>query len=216
MQNDRELWLIRHGETEWSTRGAHTGSTDIALTQQGRQQAAMVGLQLEGKEFSHVLTSPRQRAIETCRLAGFGAVAEIEDAIQEWNYGPYEGKTTSEIRKDQTDWSVWKDGVPGGETIDQVAARAAKVIEKCLRFAGPVLLFSHAHFLRVLTACWLGLEPQAGRLFRLDVASLSVLGFERENRVIRHWNERAGQLPHRRVRPLGSTRDRARPTQANP
>lgn len=216
MHEDLEIWLVRHGETEWSIIGAHTGITDVALTHRGRDQAAIIGSQLEGKQFARVLTSPRQRARETCRLAGFGEVAEIEDAIQEWDYGAYEGKATSEIRRTRPDWSLWNDGVPDGETIDQVAGRAARVIEKCLRCTGPVLLFSHAHFLRVLTSCWLGLEPQAGRLFGMDVASLSVLGFERENRVIRHWNEMVGQLPHRRVRPLGSTPDRARPTQVNP
>jgi probable phosphoglycerate mutase len=216
MHEDVEIWLVRHGETEWSIIGAHTGITEVALTHQGRQQAAMIGVQLAGKQFARVLTSPRQRALETCRLAGFGEAAEIEDAIQEWNYGAYEGKSTSEIRRSRPDWSLWKDGVPDGETIDQVAARAAKVIDECLRGTGPVLLFSHAHFLRVLTSCWLGLEPQAGRLFGMDVASLSVLGFERENRVIRLWNEGVGQLPHRRVRGLGSAPDWARLTQANP
>lgn len=215
MQEDLEIWLVRHGETEWSIIGAHTGKTDVALTHQGRHQAAMIGVQLEGKQFARVLTSPRQRARETCQLAGFGEMAEIEDAIQEWNYGAYEGKSTSEIRRTRPDWSLWKDGVPDGETIDEVAARAAKVIEECLRCAGPVLLFSHAHFLRVLASCWLGLEAQAGRLFGMDVASLSVLGFERENCVIRHWNQMVGQLPHRRIRGLGSARDRARLTEAN-
>jgi broad specificity phosphatase PhoE len=203
MHEDPELWLVRHGETEWSIIGAHTGKTDVALTHLGRQQAATLGVRLQGKQFAHVLTSPRSRALETSRLAGFGDVAEVEDGLQEWDYGTYEGKATSEIRKTQPNWSIWRDGVPDGEFIHQVAARAARIIEKCLVFPGPVLLFSHAHFLRVLTACWLGLEPQAGRLFGMDVASISVLGFERETRVIRLWNDVLDQVPYRRVRALG-------------
>lgn len=200
-----EMWLVRHGETEWSVSGAHTGVTEVALTDRGRRQAAMLGRQLEGKHFARVLTSPRQRAQETCRLAGFGDVSQTEDAIQEWNYGSYEGKTTSQIRQTRPEWSIWKDGAPGGESINQVATRAKKVIAQCERYSGPVLLFSHAHFLRVLGACWLGLEPVAGNLLALDVASLSILGHERETRVIRLWNDIAGLLPHRRIRALGGS-----------
>jgi broad specificity phosphatase PhoE len=198
------MWLIRHGETEWSVSGAHTGVTEIALTDQGRRQAAAIGRQLEGRHFGRVLTSPRERAKETCRLAGFGNVAEIEDGIQEWNYGSYEGKTTSEIKQARPEWSVWRDSAPDGETIDQVATRAKKIIVACERGSGPVLLFSHAHFLRVLAACWLGLPAETGRLFAMDVASLSILGYERENRVIRLWNDPASPLSHRRMRALGS------------
>lgn len=207
------MWLVRHGETEWSVSGAHTGVTEVALTDRGRRQAVILGRQLQGKHFAQVLTSPRQRAQETCRLAGFGDVAETEDAIQEWNYGSYEGKTTSEIRQIRPEWSIWKDGPAGGESIGQVATRAKKIITQCERYSGPVLLFSHAHFLRVLAACWLGLESVAGRLFEMDVASLSILGHERETRVIRLWNDIAGLLPHRRVRALGSDHSKMRGTE---
>jgi len=204
MDERLEMWLVRHGETEWSMKGAHTGITDVALTDRGRHQAAMIGRQLEGKRFVRVLTSPRERARETCRLAGFGNTAQTEDAIQEWNYGSYEGKTTSEIRQVRPEWSIWKDGPQDGETIDQVAARANLVITDCVSFSGAVLLFSHAHFLRILAACWLGLEPGTARFFGMDVASLSVLGHERETRVIRLWNDVAGLLPNRRVRAIGN------------
>lgn len=205
-----EMWLVRHGETEWSVSGAHTGVTEVALTDRGRRQATMLGRQLEGKHFARVFTSPRQRAQETSRLAGFGNVAEIENAIQEWNYGSYEGKTTSEIRRTRPEWSIWKDGAAGGESISQVETRAEKVIAQCEPCSGAVLLFSHAHFLRVLAACWLGLKPGAGELFALDVASLSILGYERETRVIRLWNDITGLLPHRRVRALGSNDSKIR------
>lgn len=209
-QEGLEMWLVRHGETEWSISGAHTGLTEVALTDRGRRQAAMIGRQLEGRHFDRVFASPRQRAQETCRLAGFGDVAKTDEAIQEWNYGSYEGKTTSEIRQIRPNWSIWTDGAAGGETIDQVATRAKKIITQCESFPGPVLLFSHAHFLRVLAACWLGLDPVAGRLFAMDVASLSILGHERENRVIRLWNDIAGLLPHRRVRALGDDHSKMR------
>jgi broad specificity phosphatase PhoE len=192
MQQNPELWLVRHGETEWSIIGAHTGKTDVLLTERGVHQAAIIGARLEGKQFTRVLASPRVRARETCRLAGFGEIAEIDQALQEWDYGAYEGKSTSEIRTTVPDWSLWKDGVPGGETLNEVAVRALKVIQECLRSGGPVLLFSHAHFLRVLTACWLGLVPHAGSLFALDVASVSVLGLERGCPVIQRWNECCG------------------------
>ncbi len=204
MDEPLQMWLVRHGETEWSVSGAHTGTTDVALTDRGRRQAVMIGRQLEGKRFVRVLTSPRERAQETCRLAGFGNVAQTEDAIQEWNYGSYEGKTTSEIRQVRPEWSIWKDGPAGGETIDQVARRANLVITDCVSCSGAVLLFSHAHFLRILAACWVGLQPDAGRFFSMDVASLSILGHERETRVFRLWNDVAGLPPNRRVRAIGS------------
>lgn len=210
MEERLELWLVRHGETEWSATGAHTGITEVPLTDRGRSQAAMIGRQLQGKQFIRVLTSPRERAKETCRLAGFGKVAEIEDGIQEWNYGSYEGKTTSEVRQVRPEWSIWRDGAPGGETVDQVATRAKKIIVDCERVSGPTLLISHAHFLRVLAACWLGLPAEAGRLFAMDVASLSVLSYERGNRVIRLWNDTASPKSHRRLRALGSDGEKAR------
>jgi len=183
-----ELWLIRHGETEWSRSGAHTGRTDLPLTDAGREKAAAIGRQLDGKQFALVLTSPLERARETCRLAGNGAVAQVEPNLREWDYGDYEGRTTDEIRKVAPGWSIWTGRVPAGETIDQVAARARAVIERAISAEGDVALFAHGHILRILTACWLELPPAAGRLFALATASLSTLGYERETRVIKRWN----------------------------
>jgi probable phosphoglycerate mutase len=183
-----ELWLIRHGETEWSRSGAHTGRTDLPLTDAGREKAAAIGRQLDGKQFALVLTSPLGRARETCRLAGYVDVAQVEPNLSEWDYGDYEGRTTDEIRKVAPGWSIWTGGAPGGETIDQVAARARAVIERAIHAEGDVALFAHGHVLRVMTACWLELPPAGGRLFALATASLSTLSYERETRVIRRWN----------------------------
>jgi broad specificity phosphatase PhoE len=183
-----EIWLIRHGETEWSRSGAHTGRTDIPLTGAGRARAAAIAEYLRGRNFALVLTSPLQRARETCRLAGYGGVAQIDPDLREWDYGGYEGRTTAEIRQQSPDWALWKDGVPNGETVEQVGVRAARVIERVGRVEGDVALFAHGHLLRILTAVWLGLEPAAGRLFALGTASISTLGYERENRVITRWN----------------------------
>jgi probable phosphoglycerate mutase len=183
-----ELWLIRHGETEWSRSGAHTGRTDLPLTEQGRRNAEAVGRLLKGRPFALVLVSPLRRAVETCRLAGYGAVAQIEPRLQEWDYGDYEGRTTTDIQKEIPGWSQWSSPIPNGESIDQVAARARGVIERAVAAGGDVALFAHAHILRILTACWLGLPPADGRLFALDTASLSTLGYERETRVISRWN----------------------------
>lgn len=184
-----QLWLIRHGETEWSRSGAHTGRTDLPLTDLGRQKAAALGRYLGGRPFALVLASPLQRARETCRLAGYGDVAQIEDNLCEWDYGDYEGRTTPEIRKQTPDWNLWISGVPNGETIAQVAQRAEAVIARALGAGGDVALFAHGHILRILTARWLDLPPEAGRLFALETASISVLGYERETRVIRRWND---------------------------
>jgi len=183
-----EIWLIRHGETAWTISGAHTGRTDIPLTENGRRHAREIGAQLAGRPFALVLTSPLQRARETCRLAGYGDVTQIDPDLHEWDYGAYEGRTSAQIQKEAPGWTIWTGAVPGGETIQQVAARAQRVIERALGAGGDVALFAHGHFLRVLTACWLGLPPDAGRLFALSTASLSVLGFERETRVISEWN----------------------------
>ena len=183
-----ELWLFRHGETEWSKSGGHTGRTDLPLTDKGRERAAELGRHLAGRRFALVLTSPLRRARETCSLAGYGDVAEVDPNLVEWNYGDYEGRTTSEIRKERPDWYLWTSGVPNGETIEQVAARARAVIDRALRADGDVALFAHGHILRILTARWLGLEPEAGRLFALDTGSVSNLGWERETRVITRWN----------------------------
>lgn len=183
-----ELWLVRHGETEWSRSGAHTGRTDLALTETGIAEARAIGEALGGRSFSLVLTSPFHRARETCRLAGYGMAAIVEPDLREWDYGDYEGRTTAEIRLQAPGWNVWQCGVPNGESIEQVAARAEAVIARSARASGDVALFGHGHALRVLTARWLGLEPAAGRLFSLGTATLSTLGFERETRVIKRWN----------------------------
>jgi probable phosphoglycerate mutase len=186
-----ELWLIRHGETAWSLSGAHTGTTDLPLTAEGERRAAAMGKLLAGKQFALVLTSPMQRARETCRIAGFGGSAQIDPNLSEWNYGDYEGKSTPEIRQTRPGWELWKDGVPNGETVEQVYARAAKVIERATGAPGDAALFAHGHILRILTACWLALPPNGGRLFALSTATLSILGYERDQRVISRWNQPA-------------------------
>jgi len=185
----RELWLVRHGETEWSLSGAHTGRTDIPLTAAGRQKAAAVGRYLAGRKFAGVLVSPLGRARETCRLAGYEN-ARIEPDLSEWDYGDYEGRTTSQIQAERPGWTLWGDGVPNGETAAQVATRADNVIARALAVEGEgdVALFAHGHILRVLTARWLGLPPEDGRLFALGTAAVSTLGYERETRVITRWN----------------------------
>jgi broad specificity phosphatase PhoE len=185
-----EVVLVRHGETEWSRDGKHTGHTDVLLTERGQEQAQVVGDALRSRDFAVVLTSPLGRARDTCRLAGFGEQARTRDELMEWDYGAYEGRTTPEIREERPGWTLWRDDVPGGETIEQVAARVDRLIEVIRGADGDVLLFAHGHVLRVLTARWLGLEPHAGRLFALDPATLSTLGYERETPVIRLWNER--------------------------
>ena len=187
-ESHQELWLIRHGETEWSTAKRHTGRTDIRLTLTGERQAAELRQVLAGRTFSSVLCSPLRRARETWRLAGFGDVASLSEDLMEWDYGIYEGKTTKEIRQAQPDWSIWTTAVPQGESIEQVGCRAQRVIQRASTIDGPVALFAHAHILRILTACWLGLPPDAGRLFVLDTASISLLGYERETRIISRWN----------------------------
>ncbi len=187
----RELWLVRHGETEWSRSGAHTGRTDIPLTDAGRANAAAVGRYLANRRFALVLVSPMQRARETCRIAGYDN-ALIDPDLSEWDYGDHEGRTTAEIQAERPGWSLWTDGVPNGETAAQVAARAERVIARALAATGgaeaDVALFAHGHILRILTARWLGLPPEDGRLFALGTASISTLGYERETRVITRWN----------------------------
>jgi len=192
-----ELWLVRHGETEWSAGGRHTGRTDVPLTEAGEAQARALGAALAGHEFALVLTSPLARARETCRLAGLEDRAEVSYALVEWDYGDYEGRRTVEIREERPGWTLWTDGVPNGETAAEVAARTRTVIERANAVfrsndGGDVVLFAHGHVLRVLTATWLGLPPEDGRLFGLDTATYSVLGYEREARVIRHWNVESG------------------------
>jgi probable phosphoglycerate mutase len=179
--------LVRHGATEWSQAGRHTGRTDIPLTDEGRRQARAVGQALARYLFARVFTSPLVRAAETCALAGYAA-PEILPELQEWDYGDLEGVTTEEIRTAQPGWTVWSGAVPGGETPDQVGARADAVIARALAVDGDVALFAHAHLLRVVAARWLGLDPRAGRFFALDTATRSVLGWEREQRVVWAWN----------------------------
>jgi broad specificity phosphatase PhoE len=183
------IWMIRHGETEWSVAKRHTGRTDIALTPAGERQATALGRHLAGRSFTLVLCSPLRRAGDTCRLAGYREVATVTDDLLEWDYGAYEGRTTSEIRTEVPGWSIWTGSVPQGETIEQVGCRADRVIQLSLASGGNVALFAHAHILRVLAARWLGLPPDAGRLFTLGTASVSILGYERETRVISVWNQ---------------------------
>lgn len=190
----QQIFLIRHGETEWSLSGAHTGSTDIPLTAQGRTQATALGRFLSARKFAIVLASPLERALETCRLAGYGGAAQIDPGLVEWNYGDYEGLTTTQIRAQRPDWSLWSDGVPHGETIEEVAARADRVIAR-LPPEGDAALFAHGHILRILTARWLSLDPAAACLFAMGTASVSTLGYERETRVMTRWNLSPSELP---------------------
>jgi len=175
--------LVRHGATEWSASGQHTSRTDIPLTEAGREAAR--GLSL-GREFALVLSSPLRRARETAELAGFEP--EIEPDLTEIDYGDYEGRTTPEIREERPGWTLWRDGSPGGETLAQAGERADRVIARVLAADGDVAVFAHGHILRVLAARWIGLPPERGASFALDTASVSELGFERENRVIASWN----------------------------
>jgi len=217
-----EIWLVRHGETEWSLSGAHTSTTDIPLTEHGRQRAVELRDYLAGRKFAAVFTSPMQRARETCAIAGYGDVAVVEPGLMEWNYGESEGKTTKEMRaKYGPGWSVWTDPIVGGEAVEQVGERADGVIARALAAVEPahdgetvmngapasaspthddktvvngppkpqaVALFAHAHILRILAGRWIGLPAVGGRLFSLGTGSVSVLGFERETRVIARWN----------------------------
>jgi probable phosphoglycerate mutase len=183
-----QVWLIRHGETEWTLSGQHTGRTDIPLTPVGRRQAKALGRHLAARSFALVLTSPLGRVLETCRLAGFGSLAQITDDLREWDYGLYEGRTTAAIRAAEPGWSVWTSPIPGGESLDEVGGRARRIIDRALATGGEVALFGHGHILRILAACWIGRPPVDGRLLALDPASISVLGWERESRLIQQWN----------------------------
>jgi probable phosphoglycerate mutase len=183
-----EVVLVRHGETEWTRAGKHTGRTDIPLTERGREEARAVGVELRERRFALVLTSPLARASETCRLAGLAETAALRDELMEWDYGAYEGRTTIEIRRERPGWTLWREGVPDGETAAQVGERVDRVIPELRAAAGDAAVFGHGHVLRMLAARWLGLEPGAGRLFALDPATVSILGYERETPVIRMWN----------------------------
>src|ERR1035441_1125502 len=166
------IWLIRHGQTAWSLSGAHTGRTDLPLTDAGRENAAAVGRWLAGRKFSLVLTSPLARARETCRLAGYGEAAQGGVNLCEWNYGDYEGRTAADILKESPEWSLWRDGPLHGETVEEVGARAEGVLARVSGAEGDIALFAHGHVLRILTARWLGLPPDFGRLFALATATV--------------------------------------------
>ena len=183
-----EIVLARHGETEWSRDRRHTGTTDIPLTESGRRQAAVLRGELAGRSFARVLSSPLSRAVETCRQAGLGDRAELTGDLCEWDYGNYEGITTAEIRTRRPGWNLWRDGCPGGETAADVGRRVDRVLASLDGLVGDAAVFAHGHVLRVLTARWLGLGPEAGALFKLDTGTLSALGYERETRVITRWN----------------------------
>ncbi len=184
-----EIVLVRHGETEWSRGGQHTGRTDIPLTDAGREAARLLAARLARWPLERVLSSPLQRALETCRLTGLGERVEVRPELLEWDYGRYEGRTTVEIRTERPGWSLWRDGTPDGETAEDVGARLELVVAELGGTGGAVAVFAHGHVLRVLAARWLGLPPAGGRLFRLDPTTVSVLGYERETRVIVAWNE---------------------------
>ncbi|HTV62173.1 MAG TPA: histidine phosphatase family protein [Verrucomicrobiae bacterium] len=185
------VYLARHGETAWSLSGQHTGLTDVPLTEHGERNALRLGKRLAGLSFARVFTSPLQRASRTCELAGFGTVAKADCNLVEWNYGEYEGRRTAEIHSERPDWQLFRDGCPGGESPDQVATRAGDVISRVRAIKGDILIFSSGHFLRVLAARWLELEPSAGKFFVLSTGSLSVLGYENNlfQPVIRVWND---------------------------
>ena len=185
------VYAVRHGETAWSLSGQHTGLTDLPLTEAGERNARGLAARLAGRSFAQVLTSPLQRASRTCELAGYGAVAERDHDLVEWNYGDYEGRKSAEIHAEHPDWLLFRDGCPGGESPAEVGARADRVVRRLRAIDGDVLLFSSGHFLRTLAARWLGLEPAAGQYFLLGTAAVSILGYEhnRSEPAIRLWNE---------------------------
>lgn len=184
----QEVALVRHGETEWSRDGKHTGLTDVPLTEPGREQARALAQVLAGRSFGRVLTSPLSRAAQTCEIVGLGAAAQVCDDLVEWDYGIYEGRSTADIRTTVPGWTVWTHPVPGGESLDEVGRRADRVIELVRGVDGDVALFGHGHLLRVLTARWCGLDVDEGRLFSLGTASFCVLGYERGVPGVKLWN----------------------------
>ena len=190
-----DIWIVRHGETDWSRRGLHTGRRDAPLTAAGEREAIALRRRFGGRRFALVLSSPLSRARETCRLAGYGDIARAEDDLREWDYGVYEGRTTAEIQRETPGWTIWEGEVPGGETAVELGRRADRVIRQATEAGGDVALFAHGHLLRVLAARWLGLGPTEGRLFALGTSSIGVLGYERDVRVIRAWNLTAETAP---------------------
>lgn len=186
------IWLVRHGETEWARDLRHTGRTDVPLTETGKNEAREVGRRLSVVRFDLVLASPLSRALETARLAGFADRVRVDDDLVEWDYGRYEGLTTSEIRGSRPGWTIWDDGAAGGESPDEVGERVDRVIGRIAHVRGNVLVFAHGHLLRAFAARWLGLPASEGRRLVLDVATVSVLGWEYETRVVERWNEGCG------------------------
>jgi broad specificity phosphatase PhoE len=186
--SQHEVMLVRHGETQWSLSGQHTSRTDLPLTERGRERARALAGDLAGRRFALVLCSPLRRARETCELAGFGGVMQLCDDLREWDYGEYEGLTTLEIRERDPGWVLWRDGCPGGESPEQVGARADRALERLRAAGGEAIAFAHGHILRVVTARWIQMAPAAGARFALGAGALSTLGFERETEVIIHWN----------------------------
>ncbi|MBU3673996.1 MAG: histidine phosphatase family protein [Solirubrobacteraceae bacterium] len=190
----RYLVLLRHGETEWTISGRHTGRSDIELTEAGREEARAAGRRLEGMKFDRVVTSPMHRAVETCRLAGFGDGATTDDALMEWDYGEYEGITTAEIQETVPDWSLFVQGCPGGESAADVGARVDPLVDAAREGEGNWLFAAHGHVLRVVGARWVGLPPEDGVMLNLGTAAVCFLGFEHDRPVITHWNL-TGQVP---------------------
>jgi broad specificity phosphatase PhoE len=185
------LFLVRHGQTDWSASGQHTGWTDLPLNDTGRRQAALLAARLAPMRFAVVFTSPLIRALDTCRAAGLADEAIVDPDLREWDYGEYEGRTTDDIRDTTPGWTIWSDPVPGGEAIDEVATRVDRVIARTLGVDGDVAIFGHGHCLRILAARWLRLEPAIGGLLELSTATISRLGWERERRVLELWNDAA-------------------------
>ncbi len=184
-----EILLVRHGETEWSRSGRHTGRTDVSLTEAGRVQARRLAGRLAGRPYARVLTSPLGRARETCVLAGLESGAEVRTELVEWDYGDYEGRTTAHIRRERPGWTVWRDGCPGGETADEVGSRLESLMVELRASDGDVAIFAHGHVLRILAARWIELPPSGGARLALGTAALSALGYERETPVLRLWND---------------------------
>lgn len=191
MSSSPELWLVRHGATEWSESGRHTGVTDVPLLPSGEAAARALAPVLAGHPFALVLTSPLQRARDTARFAGFPD-AVVDADLHEWSYGEYEGLTIDQIRVRAPGWTIWDGTTPGGETADEVEARVLRVVARCEAADGDALLFAHGHVLRVLASCYLGFGPQAGAQFCLETATLNVLGYEHEYRTLRRWNDDVG------------------------
>jgi probable phosphoglycerate mutase len=184
-----EVVLARHGETEWSRSGQHTGRTDLPLTEAGVRHAELLGARLAGRDFAAVFTSPLARAVETCRLAGLGERAQVREDLLEWDYGDYEGITTREIREGHPGWLLWRDGCPGGEDARQVGSRVDRLIDELRGLGGDAALFAHGHVLRVIAARWVGLPPESGGQLALSTATVGLLGYEREVPVIKLWND---------------------------